>query len=217
MRNLLIWGTGTIAELANFYFTNDSGYSVSGHVETDPKAGSEIGKKFGNIFSFKDAIQKFSPSNTDFFIAIGYQKTNKVREQRFNEVKSIGYTCASYISSKASIFTSNVGENTFILENNVIQPFVEIKNNVTLWSGNHIGHHSVINENAFLASHVVISGKCSIGRNSFLGVNTTVHDGVELGSYSVVGAGAIVSKNCEPHSVFNPAETNARIIKRDII
>ena len=95
--------------------------------------------------------------------------------------------------------------------------FEKIKNNVTLWSGNHIGHHSVINENAFLASHVVISGKCSIGRNSFLGVNSTVHDGVELGSYSVVGAGAIVSKNCEPYSVFNPAVTNARIIKRDII
>jgi len=217
MRNLLIWGTGTIAELANFYFTNDTDYSVCGHVETDPKKDPEIDKKFGNIFSLKDAVQKFNPSNTDFFVAIGYQKTNKVREQRFNEVKSIGYTCASYISSKASVFTSNVGENTFILENNVVQPFVEIKNNVTLWSGNHIGHHSVVNDNAFLASHVVISGKCSIGRNSFLGVNATVHDGVELGSFSVVGAGAIVSKNCEPYSVFNPAETNARIIKRDII
>lgn len=217
MRNLLIWGTGTIAELANFYFTNDTDYSVCGHVETDPKANPKIDKKFGNIFSFKDAILKFSPSDTDFFVAIGYQKTNKVREQRFNEVKNAGYTCASYISSKASVLNTDVGENTFILENNVIQPFVKIKNNVTLWSGNHIGHHSVINENAFLASHVVISGKCSIGKNSFLGVNSTVHDGVELGSYSVVGAGAIISKNCEPYSVFNPAVTNARIIKRDII
>ena len=37
MRNLLIWGTGTIAELANFYFTNDTDYSVCGHIETDPK------------------------------------------------------------------------------------------------------------------------------------------------------------------------------------
>ena len=140
MRNLLIWGTGTIAELANFYFTNDTDYSVCGHIETDPKANPKIDKKFGNIFSFKDAILKFSPSDTDFFVAIGYQKTNKVREQRFNEVKSAGYTCASYISSKASVLNTDIGENTFILENNVIQPFVKIKI-MDAWSGNHIGHH----------------------------------------------------------------------------
>ena len=60
-KNLIIFGTGKIAELANYYFTNDTDYTLCGHVETDPKTDLETDKKFGNIFSFKDAIQKFSP------------------------------------------------------------------------------------------------------------------------------------------------------------
>ena len=52
----------------------------------------------------------------------------------------------------------DVGENTFVFEYNVIQPFVKIGNNVVLWSGNHIGHHVVIADHCFITSHVVISG-----------------------------------------------------------
>ena len=40
---------------------------------------------------------------------------------------------------------------------------------MTLWSGNHIGHHSVIEDNVFVSSHVVISGGVTIGDGCFLG------------------------------------------------
>ena len=52
------------------------------------------------------------------------------------------------------------GDNCFILEDNTVQPFVTIGNNVTLWSGNHIGHDSVIEDDCFISSHVVVSGTC---------------------------------------------------------
>ena len=63
---------------------------------------------------------------------------------------------------------------------NTIQPFVEIGDNVTMWSGNHIGHHSKICDNAFISSHAVISGGVEVGRNSFLGVNSTINDHIKL-------------------------------------
>ena len=58
----------------------------------------------------------------------------------------------------------DIGDNTFIFEENVIQPFVRIGSNVVLWSGNHIGHDSVIEDHCFIASHVVISGNVTIAR-----------------------------------------------------
>jgi NDP-sugar pyrophosphorylase family protein len=54
-------------------------------------------------------------------------------------------------------FTESVGlgENCLVLEDNTIQPFASIGRNVTLWSGNHIGHHAQIRDHCFIASHVV--------------------------------------------------------------
>ena len=45
-----------------------------------------------------------------------------------------GYKLASYVSSKATLLNNRqFGENCFIFEDNTIQPFVKIGNNITLW------------------------------------------------------------------------------------
>lgn len=95
-----------------------------------------------------------------------------------------------------------IGENCFILEDNTIQPFVTIGNNVTLWSGNHIGHHSVISDHCFIASHVVVSGGVEIGERSFIGVNATLRDHIKIGECCVIGAGAIILADAEAEGVY---------------
>ena len=85
-----------------------------------------------------------------------------------------------------------VGENTFIFEANVIQPFVKIGDNVVMWSGNHIGHHTHIASHCFIASHAVISGHVTIGESCFIGVNATLRDGIDIAPRCVIGAGAVV-------------------------
>lgn len=73
------------------------------------------------------------------------------------------------MSSHATVLNDGrIGENVFLLEDNTIQPFVSIGNNVTLWSGNHIGHHSTIHDHCFLASHIVVSGGVVIEEQSSL-------------------------------------------------
>ena len=89
----------------------------------------------------------------------------------------------------------------------------QIGANVTLWSGNHIGHHSVIEDNVFIASHIVISGNCRIGQSSFIGVNATLRDGVTIGERSVIGMGACVLGDCEAETVFPAPKTEPAPIK----
>jgi acyl-[acyl carrier protein]--UDP-N-acetylglucosamine O-acyltransferase len=89
------------------------------------------------------------------------------------------------------------------LEDNTIQPFVVIGNNVVLWSGNHIGHHSEIGDHVFLTSHVVISGHVRIEPYSFFGVNATIRDGLVIAEGTLVGMGATVVKNTEPYGVYS--------------
>jgi sugar O-acyltransferase (sialic acid O-acetyltransferase NeuD family) len=214
---LLIFGSGTLAEIAFFYFQTDTSYEVLGFVDLPEftlNRSNLLGKP---IWSLEDVKKNFSLDDVQFFIAVGYRKTNEIRQRRFEELKNLGYKLASYISSRATVFTTEIGENCFILENNVIQPYTVIGNNVVMWSGNHIGHHSVIENHVFIASHAVISGKCTVKENSFLGVNCCLHDGITIGKKSVIGAGAIVTESCEPRSVFKPSKTDCRIISRDII
>ncbi len=156
-----------------------------------------------------ETIEKEYPSNEyEMFIAIGYVQLNKVRERFYNEAKDKGYTLLTYISSKSSTFTKKVGDNCFIFEDNTVQPFVEIGNNVILWSGNHIGHHTKIESHNFIASHAVISGHCIIKEHSFIGVNATIRDEITIETENIIGAGVLILKNTKEKEVYVAKKTD---------
>jgi sugar O-acyltransferase (sialic acid O-acetyltransferase NeuD family) len=210
---LLIYGTGMIAEVADYYFTHDSDYDVIGFINHSDFITSDTfaGKP---IYDIEQARLKFPPESVHVFVAVGYSGGNFVRQARYIEFLNYGYRLASYISSKASLFIpqKEIGNNCFLLENNVIQPFVSIGSNVILCSGNHIGHHSRIEDHVFISSHVVISGSCIVETNCFLGVNSTLHDNIQIGSNSVIGAGAVVKRSIGPHSLVRPSISNVTSI-----
>jgi len=105
-----------------------------------------------------------------------------------------------------------VGENSFVMEANVIQPFASIGDNTILWSGNHIGHHARIGDHCFLASHIVVSGGVEIGDHCFIGVNATLRDGIKIAPRCLIGAGALITKNTMPDEVYAPAATAASAV-----
>lgn len=155
---LVIFGSGDIAQLAHYYFTRDSEYEVVAFtVDRDYASVSEFCGL--PLVAFDEVAQRFPPESHAMFVALAYAKLNGVRKEKYLAAKALGYELASYVSSHATVLNDGrIGENVFLLEDNTIQPFVSIGNNVTLWSGNHIGHHSTIHDHCFLASHIVVSG-----------------------------------------------------------
>ena len=130
------------------------------------------------------------------------------REKTFNEIKSKGFSFATFIYLDVKICqSSKIGENVFIFEYNIIQPFTKIGNNTILWSGNHIGRYTEIGENCFISSYVVISGKCKLRNNIFIGDNSTLHDCIDLKDNVLVGAGSIISKDTNTGEFFIPTST----------
>jgi sugar O-acyltransferase (sialic acid O-acetyltransferase NeuD family) len=204
MKPVLIFGAGEIAEVAHFYFTRDTRIPVAGF--TVDAAYLKESRFCGlPVVPFEEAQSAFAPGAHDLFVALSYAKINAVRAQKCAEGKARGYRLASYVSSKASVWDGfQAGENCFILEDNTLQPFVRIADNVTLWSGNHIGHHARVAANCFITSHVVISGGVQVGENAFIGVNATVRDHVKIGARSVIGAGALVLEDVPDDGVVAP-------------
>lgn len=206
-KKLIIFGVGDIAELANFYFSNDSDYEVVAFTVDQEYIESDIFCDLP-VIPFEKVDELYSPSEYFMFIAVSYSKLNQVRKDKYTAAKEKGYKMASYISSQASILNEGaIGDNCFILEDNTVQPFVTIGNNVTLWSGNHIGHHSTIHDHAFISSHVVVSGGVSIGSQSFIGVNATLRDHIVIGEKCVIGAGVIMLSSAEREGVYIAKES----------
>ena len=201
-KKLVIFGAGDIAELAYFYFKTDSAYEV---VAFSVESNYLKESFFCNlpVVAFEKITSHYPPDQHDLFVAFSYSKLNTVRKEKYYDAKEKGYQLASYISSYATILNDqNIGDNCFILEDNTIQPFVKIGNNVTLWSGNHIGHHSTIYDHCFIASHVVVSGGVEIKEQCFIGVNATLRNHITVGEKCVIGAGTLLLASSEPEGLY---------------
>jgi sugar O-acyltransferase (sialic acid O-acetyltransferase NeuD family) len=206
MSHIVIFGAGDIARLAHFYFTHDTAHEVVAFcVDAEYRSTPEfLGLP---LLTFDEVSHRYPPATHELFVALSYTKMNRVRAAKYEAAKALGYRCPSYVSSRATVLMQQpIGENCFILEDNTIQPFVTIGNNVTLWSGNHIGHDSVIEDHCFISSHVVISGHCTIGRYSFLGVNATLHNSVRVAEQCLIGAGALLMKDTVAKGVYLPKQ-----------
>jgi sugar O-acyltransferase (sialic acid O-acetyltransferase NeuD family) len=208
MAKVVIFGLLDTAELAHYYLENDSEHEV---------VAFTVNKEYLKVNEFRglpviafEHIETLYPSQEyHLFAPMTAKNMNKLREKVYNEGKEKGYSFITYVSSKATICDNEIGENCFILEDNTIQPFTKIGNNVVLWSGNHIGHHGIIKDHVFFTSHVVLSGHCIVESHCFFGVNATIRDYTHLAKGSLIAMGASLTKQeTEEWGVYvgNPAK-----------
>ncbi len=216
MEKVIIFGTNDFAQLAHYYLTHDSPHEVvafcvhQAYLHETSYCGLPV-------VPFEEVETLYPPQAYAFFAPMAPAKMNRVRHDVYQTIKAKHYRMISYVSSKATTFDNVIGENCFILENNTIQAFTTIGDNVVMWSGNHIGHHSQIKDHVMFTSHVVLSGHCVVEPFCFLGVNATIRDGLTLAEGSLISMAAAVFKNTEAWSVYkgNPA-VKASVSSRDI-
>jgi sugar O-acyltransferase (sialic acid O-acetyltransferase NeuD family) len=201
-RPLVLIGAGEFAQIALEYFTHDSPYEVVGFsVERSHLDQTEI--EGLPVVPYEDLESLYPPEEFDVFVAIPSSQLNRLRTRFYLDAKQKGYRFATYVSSRAFVWrNATIGENTFIFELNVIQPFVSVGNNCVLWSGNHIGHRTVIRDHVFISSHAVISGYCDIGEGCFIGVNSTFNDHVKVAPYCVIGSGALITSDTVAERIY---------------
>lgn len=202
MSKVVVFGTGSFAQVVHFYLTHDSDHEVvaftvhENHLTEKELLGLPI-------VPFENLERDYPPDAHQMYISIGYKNLNRVRAAVYAEAKSKGYELVSYISSKCTHWgTPDIGDNCFIFEDNTIQPFVKIGNDVIMWSGNHIGHHSTIGDHCFITSHVVISGHVQVGDYCFIGVNATTRDSITIGQSCLIGAGSLIMKSTKDKEVY---------------
>ena len=205
---IIIFGDGPVAEAAHYYFTKDTDRTVAAftldgaYIKKPEVCGLPL-------VAFEDVVERFAPAGYDMFIALGYNNINALRKQKFLECKALGYSFASYISPRATVWPGpeHIGENCFIHDHNVIQPFSTIGDNVVMWTSNVVGHNCVIEDHVFVTGHAVIAGYTRIGESSFIGLNATLRDNITIGKRNVIGAAAVILNDTQDEDVFAVPQT----------
>ncbi|MGZ6038927.1 MAG: acetyltransferase [Phenylobacterium sp.] len=215
MADVIIFGSGQVAEVICHYLTHESdhrvvGFTVDGeYLKEDKVLGLPV-------VPFETLSQAFPPASHSVYVAMSFRGLNAPRAAKLAECEAKGYAAIGHVSPSAVVPPGFVAKpNTFIMEHNTIQPFVEIGRNNIIWSGNHIGHHTTIGKDNFIASHAVISGAVTIGDNCFIGVNATLRDNISIGSRCIIGAGALVLKSAPDGTVFPGKGTEPAAVTSD--
>ena len=111
----------------------------------------------------------------------------------------------------------NIGQNVVVSPQVVLGRNVKVQNNVSIYTGvtcdddvflgpsmvftNVINPRSAINrKNEYTKTHV--------GKGATIGANATIVCGHNIGEYAFIGAGAVITKNIHPYSLWagNPAK-----------
>jgi sugar O-acyltransferase (sialic acid O-acetyltransferase NeuD family) len=202
MAEVVVFGTGDFARIAAVYLREDSEHDVVAFAVDDQYR--DVDELLGlPVVPAEGLAESHPPDRYAALVAVGFSRVNRARAAVYDRMKGLGYELITYVHSSVRRFPeTELGDNCFVFEENVLQPFVRIGNDVVLWSGNHIGHDSRIGDHTFIASHVVVSGNCTIGARCFIGVNATFRDGLTVGDDVVVGAGALLLRDAEAGSVY---------------
>ncbi len=215
MAKVIVFGVGQWADLAHFYLTHDSSHEVAaftvdrGYLTNDEHRGLPV-------VAFEEVEESYPPGDYEMFVPVSFKKMNHLRAEKFGAAKEKGYGLVSYVSSKATTWPGfECGENCFIFEDNTVQPFVEIGDDVVMWSGNHIGHHTIIKDHVMITSHVVISGACTVEPYCFFGVNSTVRDETVVARETLVGAGAVILRDTKEFEIYTAQGTKPAKVRSD--
>ncbi len=201
MKKVVIFGTGELAQRI-FFYLKDSDDQVLAFCANKSKIDKEelLGLP---VIAFENIKETFPPTEFSMFIALAYSEMNKKRTKFFNEAKNKGYELYSFVHPSTKIWDEfEMGENCFILANNVIQPFVKIGNNVLIGSNNLISHNTTIGDNCFITSNVTMGGHITMGKNCFVGLSATINQRIKIGDECIIGAGTIITKDINDKEVY---------------
>lgn len=201
MKNIVLAGNATTAEILYGYLERDQRYRVIGMtVDDDFVAGGGVSGL--ETVPFSQLPRVHGPADCAIIMAMGYNSLNRVRASMFERLKGAGYAIETYVHPDARIYTRHpLGEGCVVLPSAVLEPHVRVGANTLVWANTTLAHHCSVDDHCWVASGAVISGQAHVKHNSFIGVNATVVNEVVVGAYNIVGAGALITRSTKDSTV----------------
>jgi sugar O-acyltransferase (sialic acid O-acetyltransferase NeuD family) len=201
MKNI-IYGNGAMAKILYSYIRSDK--NVCGFTVDDISINNNSNSFCGlPLIPFNSVEKIFSPSEYTITIAVGFIDMNELRNKKYNEAKSKGYSIGTYVHPSVMIHDDvSIGENCIILDYVSIHPGCRIGNNTFISSNVNVGHDCIVGPSNWINGGVMIAGGCDIGQCCFFGVNSSVGHGVRIGARNFIAANTLINKDTKDDGVY---------------
>ena len=161
-------------------------------------------------------IEEFIPidkNEVKLFVAMLWNRLNADRRSVYEKLKGEGYKFVNIISPLAVVRGKLLGDNCWIHDYVVVQPYSEIAENCMVMAFSLIGASAKIGAHCFTGAKSVVAGGCTIGEQTFVGINCTVFDDTKIGKKCILGACSVVKRNVEDYSVVK-TDVNNMIVRQ---
>jgi sugar O-acyltransferase (sialic acid O-acetyltransferase NeuD family) len=210
MSRVILFGCGRGADTAYRYLSRDGAHHVCGFTVDEALRRCD---RFHDlpVVSYESVTAHFPPADFEMLVPLGFQQMNWLRAEKYLDAKRKGYRFISYVNQRHySLEGVQFGENCFILDGQSFNLDVSVGDNVTMWSGNHVGDRTTIGNHVWISSHVTLSGDVAVGDYCFLGINSCVSNNVRLAPRTFVGANVLITQDTVDGGVY-VAATSQRI------
>ena len=155
------------------------------------------------IIATEDLTEHYNTEECFVINTVGYTKMNTIREKAQSELDLFDLQTVSYISSRAIVYTNNIGNGCIIMPGAFVGPDVELGIGNIVYSNAVLTHHIKIGNYNFIASGCVLGGGINIANNCFIGLNSTIRNRISIPSFTLIGcASNIIKPIAEENSVF---------------
>jgi carbonic anhydrase/acetyltransferase-like protein (isoleucine patch superfamily) len=200
MKDLIIFGDTIVAKLAFFYFSRDSKYIVRGFAVEDSFRSRDTFFDLP-VFRFETIQTTHPPSKYDMFVAVGPSKMNTIRQEKCRVANNLGYRLATYISPFSNC-SSELGQNCFVGDYAVINPFSFIGENNFFWEHSIIANDCEVKSHCYFSPKSVVSSFCKVLDNSIVGTSSVVKARVTVAEQTLIGASCYISRDTEFRGVY---------------
>ena len=200
-RKLYIFGARNFAEVCHHLFTRDSDYDVAGFVVDGKYLDSSTFCGLP-VIAYEEFRLRVRRDDADIFLAIGVDKINTVRAEKFEQLLNDNCRFASFVSSSSPVGADFlVQPNTMIMEHVLIHPRVQVGKNSIIWMGSRIAIKAAIGDHCWVTS-AAIGDSAKVGDYSFIGLNATIAPTVTVGSHNLIGACAAIMQDTKDYAVY---------------
>lgn len=131
------------------------------------------------------------------FLGVGSLGDSSLRIKLFERLASSGLQELIEVVHPSAVLAASAqrGRGLIVLARAVVNPLVELGDNVILNTGCIVEHHCVVGSHVHVAPGAILCGEVRVGPGAHVGAGAVVRQGLTVGSRSVIAAGAVVVRD----------------------